>query len=54
MLRADIAAILYDSETLGQYLLAAQNIQLTETDSLELSEELQRLDELEVTLQGGK
>jgi hypothetical protein len=47
VLRADVANELGDSETLERYILAAQSVQLTEVDKLELSEELERLSELE-------
>jgi hypothetical protein len=47
VLRADIAAMLDDNETLEHYILAARNIQLAETDRLELTEEIKRLGELE-------
>jgi ABC-type amino acid transport substrate-binding protein len=47
VLRADVAAMLGDTETLEHYVLAAQNIQLAEVDRLELAEEIERLGELE-------
>lgn len=51
VLRADVAAMLEDNKTLEQYVLAARNIQLT---GVELSEEFQRLGELEAILEGGQ
>lgn len=50
VLRADVAAMLEDTESLERYILAAQNVQLTETERLELTEEIERLGELEAVL----
>jgi hypothetical protein len=52
VLRADVAAILDDTETQKQYVLAAQSIQLTEADRLELAEEIERVRDLESQLKG--
>jgi hypothetical protein len=51
VLRADVAVMLDDAETLEQYVLAAQKMQLTETEKLELIEEIERLRELEHQIQ---
>lgn len=47
VLRADVANELGDTETLEQYVPRARNVQLSEAERLELTEELERLAELE-------
>ena len=50
VLRADIAAMLGDRETIEQYVRAAQRIELKDEDKPELTEATQRLTELEAEL----
>ncbi len=51
VLRADVAAMLDDAQTLNRYVLMAKTIDMTDEEKLELTEEIERFSELENQIQ---